>query len=63
MGGPASGLPHQVIAVPQCAMPQAGSILATSSKEASAMWNQNAWSRATPWSNSFWAAGEQDVSK
>ena len=63
-GGPARGLPHQVMALPQYAMPHMASIFATSSKAAPrAIWNQNECSMATARSNAGWAAAEQEVSK
>ena len=62
-GGPLSGFPHQVMALPQYAMPHVGSSFATSSKAPRAIWNQNECSMATARSNAGWAAAEQEVSK
>ena len=62
-GGPARGLARQVMAIPQWAMAQPGSKLATAVNASRAGSNQKEWRSATARLNSCWAAGLQDVAK
>ena len=59
----ANGLPHQLRAMPQCAMTHVGSLASTFWNDATAAENQNECSCATPRSNSGWTPDAQDVGK
>ena len=60
---PANGLPHQLMAMPQCAITQRGSVFSTLLNDSIAAENQNECSSATPRSNSCCTAGAHDVAK